>query len=257
MPTCHTRGLVLKVADHGESDKLVTFYSPDIGRVTSIAKGAKRSKQRFVNKLEEFSLLGITYRPARNGGLYFLSEAELENPFLSLRTIHECYVVAMLACELIFRFTSEQDPDPEIYSLLLWLLTSINRGAPPLQVVALFHLRLLSAAGYQPELSLCSSCRQPVNNSRSFALQPANGSLVCNRCNSKVQSSNFSLSLQTIKFLQTAQQLNIQRLERLQMPCRAAQETLRVLYRYSQHLLQRDIHSWRFVERTVAPRQIL
>jgi len=66
--------------------------------------------------------------------------------------------------------------------------------------------------------------------------------------NSQVQQSNFSLSLQTIKFLQTAQQLNIHRLERLQMPIKAARETLHVLYRYSQHLLQRDIHSWRFVD---------
>jgi len=248
MPICRTRGLVLKVAGHGESDKIVTFYSPDIGRVTAIAKGAKRSKQRFVNKLEEFTLLGITYRPSRNGGLLFLSEAELENPFLSLRAIHERYVVAMLACELIIRFTSEHDPDPEVFSLLLWLLDAVNRGTPPLQTTALFHLRLLGATGYQPELSHCRSCNQTVNNSRSFALQPANGSLVCNRCNSHVQHSNFSLSLQTIKFLQTAQQLDTQRLERLQMPIKAARETLQVLYRYSQHLLQRDIHSWRFVK---------
>ena len=251
MAICHTRGLVLKVADHGESDKIVTFYSPDLGRITSIAKGAKRSRKRFVNKLEEFSLLAITCRPPRNRGLYFLSQAELENPFLSLRSRHESYVVAMLACELIFRFTSEQDPDPEIFSLLLWLLTSVNRGAQPLQVAALFHLRLLSATGYQPQLSHCSTCRRAVTNSRCFALQPANGSLVCNRCNSNVQNSNFSLSLQTIRFLQAAQQLNIQRLERLQMPLQTAQETLRVLHRYSQHLLQRDIHSWRVVEQII------
>jgi len=252
MPTRRTRGLVLKVSGHGESDKIITFYSPEIGRVTAIAKGAKRSKQRFVNKLEEFTLLGITYRPSRNGGLLFLSEAELEDPFLSLRTMHDRYVVAMLACELIIRFTSEHDPDPEIFSLLLWQLDAVNRGIQPLQVTALFHLRLLGAIGYQPELNHCSSCSQIVNSSRSFALQPANGSLICNRCNRLVQHSTFSLSLQTIKFLQIAQQLDIQRLERLQMPIKAARETLQVLYRYSQHLLQRDIHSWRFVDEAAA-----
>ncbi len=252
MPTCRTRGVVLKVAGHGESDKIVTFYSPDIGRVTAIAKGAKRSKQRFVNKLEEFSLLGITYRPSRNGGLFFLSEADLENPFLSLRSIHQRYVSAMLACELIIRFTREHDPDPEIFSLLLWQLDAVSRGIPPLQITALFHLRLLGATGYQPELAHCSSCSRAVDSGRSFALQPANGSLVCNRCNHQIQQSNFSLSLQTIKFLQTAQHMDIQRLERLQLPDRAAREALHVLNRYSQHLLQRDIHSWRFVDEAAA-----
>ncbi len=254
MPTCRTCGIVLKVTGHGESDKIVTLYSPDLGRVTAIAKGAKRSKKRFVNKLEEFSLLDVIYRPPRSGSLLFLSEADLENPFLSLRAAHTRYIAAALACELIIRFTSERDPDPELFALLHWLLDSVNKGAQPLQTAALFHLRLLTAGGYQPDLSGCSICRHPVNNSRSFALQPANGTLVCSRCNPHAQSSNFSLTLQTIKFLQTAQQLNLQRLIRLQMPDAAARETLQVLYRYSQHLLQRDIHSWRFLEQMTAQR---
>ncbi len=250
MPVRQTRCIILKIAGFGESDKLVTLYSPDIGRVTAIAKGAKRSKKRFVNKLEEFSLLAITYRPPRNNGLYFLSEAELENPFLSLRTIHQRYVVSMLACELVIRFTGEHTPEPKIFCLLHWLLDSVNRGVPAKQAAAFFHLRLLGAAGYQPELSHCDSCNQQVNNSLSFSLRPANGSLVCSRCNHNKQSSDFNLSIQTIRFLQTAQQIEPHRLERLQMPVKAAQETLRVLYRYSQHLLQRDIHSWRFVKET-------
>jgi len=251
MSTRRTRGLVLKVSGHGESDKLVSFYSPDLGRVTSIAKGAQRSKQRFVNKLEPFTLLGITYRPSRNGGLLFLSEAELEDPFLTLRTIHERYVTAIFACELIIRFTTEQDPDPKIFDLLFWLLDAVNRGKQPFQVAALFHLRLLSATGYQPLLHHCSSCNQPVDSSRSFALQPAIGSLVCSQCNDTIPLSNFSLSLQTIKFLQTAQHLELNRITRLHMPRATARETLRVLNRYSRHLLQKDIHSWRFVEALV------
>lgn len=249
MPTCRTRGLILKVTAHGESDKIVTFYSPDIGRVTAIAKGAKRSRKRFVNKLEEFTLLTITYRPSRNGGLLFLSEAALENPFLSLRNMHRRYVAATLACELIMCFTSEHDPDAEIFALLLWQLDAVNRGIPLLQVTALFHLRLLGASGYQPALDHCTSCGRRVDAGRSFALQPANGSLVCNRCNSHLHHSGFRLSIQTVKFLQTAQQLDLRHLERLQMPRQSARETLQVLYRYSRHLLQRDIHSWKFINR--------
>ena len=59
LPT-RTRGIILRVNDYGESDKLVTFFSPDIGKATAIAKGAKRSQHRFVNKLELFTLLLLT-----------------------------------------------------------------------------------------------------------------------------------------------------------------------------------------------------
>ncbi|MEA2084547.1 MAG: recombination protein O N-terminal domain-containing protein [Thermodesulfobacteriota bacterium] len=42
-----TSAVVLKVADHGESDKIVTFYSPIRGKLTGIAKGLERNNLDF------------------------------------------------------------------------------------------------------------------------------------------------------------------------------------------------------------------
>ena len=55
-----TEAIVLDCRDHGESDKIVTFFCLDAGRLAGIAKGANRSKRRFVNKLELFSSLQLT-----------------------------------------------------------------------------------------------------------------------------------------------------------------------------------------------------
>ena len=52
-----SEGLMLRIAPHGESDKLATWYDARLGRVTAIAKGAQKSKKRFMNKLEPFSQL--------------------------------------------------------------------------------------------------------------------------------------------------------------------------------------------------------
>ncbi len=242
-----TRGIVLSVSDHGESDKLVTFFSPDIGRATGIAKGAKRSKQRFVNKLEPFSLLQIMYRSSRHGGLLFLREAELENSFFLLRRHYDCFVVAMFACELVLRFTREQDQDQAIFFLLLWALQILESGREPLQVAALFHLRLLGAAGYQPKLDRCGFCTKPVLSGRRYTLHPGSGLLVCDQCRSDMPKSMFSLSVQTLNFLRKAQFIDLSHLDRLRLPCRTADKTLLILYRYTRHLLQRDINSWRQV----------
>ncbi len=243
-----TSGIVLSVSDHGESDKLVTFFSPDIGRATGIAKGAKRSKQRFVNKLEPFSLLQIMYRSGRNSGLLFLSEAELANAFFFLRRHYDCFVVAMFACELVLRFTREQDPDPAIFSLLLWVLQALESGRAPLQVAALFHLRLLGTAGYQPKLDSCGLCTGPVQPGRRYTLHPGSGLLVCDRCRSDIPESAFSLSVQTLRFLCKAQAVDLRHLDRLRLPRRTADETLLILYRYTRHLLQHDINSWRQIQ---------
>lgn len=239
-----TSGLVLQVYDHGESDKIVTFFSPDLGKASAIAKGAKRSRKRFVNKLEFFSLLRILYRPARRDSLLFLAEAELENGFLPLRLSYDLYVAAMYAGELTLRFTRELDPDPELFSLLLWFMNTLEDGRDPLATAALFHLRLLRSAGYDPSLDGCGFCNASVRAGLEYALHPGNGALVCSHCRGRQPGSFFSLSVQTIKFLSHARQLELSNLGRLRLPRKNAVEALTALYRYTQHLLQHDIHSW-------------
>lgn len=254
---CRTRCIVLKNVDFGESDRIVTLYSPDKGRFTAIAKGAKRSQKRFVNKLEEFSLLDISYRPARQNGLHFLSEAELQQAFLSLRTDWQRYYAAMLASELVLRFTGAHDPDARIFSLLEWLLTSLHHGEPYLPFLVFFLLHLLDACGYRPRLEQCGACSSlPAHNKKlTFTLQPGNGTLLCTRCTDNTAyntgQARFTLSLQSLKFLQTAQKMTIRQMQRLQMPEKIASECLFVLYNYSRYLLQSDIHSWLLISQVL------
>lgn len=245
MNSCRTRGLVLNVSDHGEADKIVTFFSPDLGKATGIAKGAKRSKQRFVNKLEEFSLLEIMYRPPRRGSLIFIVEAELEKSFLTLRQHFDRYLMAMLIVELVLRFTREHDPDTEVYSLLAWAMYSLDKGEEPLKTGALFHLRLLGAAGYRPELDHCGFCGKTVQAGISYTLHPDSGSLVCDDCRSNTTGYLVSLSVQTLKFLDYAQRLDLKNITRLRLPKKNAEEALTFLNRFTRHLLQHDITSWR------------
>lgn len=247
MSVCHTRGIVLHVTDHSEADKIVTFFSPDLGRVAGIAKGAKRSQKRFVNKLEEFSVLQILYRPARSDGLLLLSEADLENAHLPLRIHYDRYVVAVHAAELVLRFTREHDPDPDIFALLAWALQALTEGRDPLAVAVYFQLRLLGVAGYEPLLDRCGFCGTAVANGDRYALHAGRGALVCARCQEMQNGAILTLSVQTLKFLHHAQHADLINLARLRLSRHCAMEALNILHRYSQHLLQHDIHAWRQV----------
>lgn len=241
-----TCGIVLKISEHGESDKLVTLYSHDLGRVTGIAKGAKRSRKRFVNKLEEFSSLQIFYRPPRGlTGLLFISEAELLCAHLSIRKDFRRYICAMYISELMLRFTRENDPDPRLYALLRWAFASLDFDDAPQKIAALYHLQLLDAAGYRPELGRCLNCQQPVGPDRTFIFLLSNGSLLCSACHTGYGESNCNhISVQTLKFLARAQMSSLERLNRLQLSKTTVAETLESFYHYTFHLLQQDIHSW-------------
>jgi DNA repair protein RecO (recombination protein O) len=244
MNNCRTRGIVLCVSDHSESDKIVTFYSPDIGKATGIAKGAKRSKKRFVNKLEEFSLLQMMYNPPKRDGLLFLREAELENAFLSLRNTYPRYVAAAFIGELTLRFTREHDPDPFIFSLLLWAIQGLENDRDPLEICALFHLRILGAAGYQPVLDCCGFCGEAVHAGQNYSLHTGGGSLVCDTCRSTMKGGTSAITVQTLKFLYHAQCVDLGNLDRLRLSKKNTGESLDILHKYTLHLLQHEIHSW-------------
>lgn len=240
-----TCGIVLRIVGHGESDKLVTFYSPDLGRVTGIAKGARKSKRRFVNKLEEFTLLQLDYRlPRRQTGLLLISEAEVLTAHLILRTDFRRYAAAMYICELLIRFTRDNDPDPKLFALLRWALASLHRAKNPLKIVLLAHLHLLEVAGYRPDLHRCASCRQAVVPGRNYQLQPVAGGLLCDLCTAGHGTHLPRMSIQTVSLLAGAQTLTLDRLDRLQFPRQVLVGAATALYHFSIHLLQQDLHAW-------------
>lgn len=240
-----TCGIVLRVAGHGESDKLVTLYCPDLGRVTGIAKGAKKSKRRFVNKLEEFSLLHFFYRPPRGtAGLFILSEAELLAAHLSLRTSFQRYASAMYLCELVLRFTRDNDPDPQIYAILKWALSALHQEKTPQKIILLAHLRLLDAVGYRPELSHCTCCRQPVGPTRTYMFLPEAGVVLCSTCSLGQGNRSHCLSVQTLRLLANAQSFELDRLHRLHFTQQTLAEAMPALHHFTLHLLQQDVHSW-------------
>lgn len=240
-----TCGIVLRVTGHGESDKLVTLYTPDLGRITGIAKGAQKSKRRFVNKLEVFSHLLVFYRPPRGTqGLFLISEAELIAAHLPLRTDVKRYASAMYLCELIVRFTRDNDPDPRLYTLFKWAIAALDQDNMPSRIVALAHLQLLEIVGYRPELLGCSRCNQLIRPEQTYMLLPGVGALLCNRCSSSERFPFPPLSVHTLRLLGTSQTLPLDRLHRLHFTPKSLAEALSALHVYTLHLLQQDMHSW-------------
>ena len=72
-----TPAIVLKTKPYGESDKIVTFLSETHGKITGIAKGAKRSQKRFVNSLEPFSLVKLGFYERPQSSLVFINSSDL------------------------------------------------------------------------------------------------------------------------------------------------------------------------------------
>ncbi len=240
--------IVLDCRDHGESDLIVTFYCHHHGRLTGIAKGAKRSKKRFVNKLELFSSLYITHTIPRNNRLAFIAEADLTDGFLALRNNVSCYTTASVIREFILLATKEMEGDTDLYPLLVWTFSSLNSNRAPLPLLIFFLIRFYTIIGYSPQLDSCLGCNQQVQPNETYSFHVATGGIHCSRC-TRNEASRLNLSHGTLKSLTIALNQPLERLHRLQLSAHSQQEALTFLYSYGRQLFQREIVSWAFLEK--------
>lgn len=247
-----TDGVVLETRDHGESDLIVTLYCHDNGKITAIAKGARKSKRRFVNKLEMFTFLHLQLRRSGNRSLLLLEEAELHAAFLNLRLDVVRYSVASVIRELMLLGTREGEADENLYKMVLWAFDNLDRRDTPLRALMFFFLRYLDYIGYRPEVDCCTQCGTSAPSAGQFRFNTFTGGLVCTSCSPSPSSSLIPLSHTTIALLSDGQDAPLEQLAKLQSQEQSIYEGLNILHRYGRHILQREIHSWKMLRQMFA-----
>jgi DNA repair protein RecO (recombination protein O) len=239
--------LVLDAIDHGESDLILTLFCRKSGRISAIAKGARKSRKRFVNKLEIFSFLEATLTFKQHSTLAFLKEAELHNAFAGLRHQVIRYYHASVIREYLLAGIKDLEPNQPLFSLTLWALYHLDRGAPPRSALALFLIRYFNCLGYRPDLSGCGSCQKPFAASHSYRLDLAGGRLLCSTC-TQHQGEMLMLTTGTIRAFEAASDLPLERLHRVKLDGAILEDILMALQRYGNLVLQREIISFRYLK---------
>ncbi|MGM0681393.1 MAG: DNA repair protein RecO [Thermodesulfobacteriota bacterium] len=250
MTELHTRAVTIGVTDYGDSDKIVTFYSEKFGKITGIAKGAKRSKKRFVNKLEFFSLLDLTLNSSGKSPLLRLDQAEIIKTFHTLCEDYRKYTAAMLIIELIRVLTRENDRDEDLFQLLTWGLEILIKKDEIAETLALFQLKLLDITGFLPQLTRCVFCRREPSGRSAFV--PSADGILCPDCLPLTDLSPLKkLSLNTIKTLKMARSLPLEKLSRIKLTYNSSLESLQMFKTCITYLLQREILSWQELEKII------
>lgn len=256
MATIHTDlpAVVLDSRDHGESDKIITLFCKDIGKLTAIAKGAHRSKKRFVNKLELFSFLHITYSRSSPASLALINDGDLLNSFMAIRSSVCHYQAATVVREFTLLATNEQFPDNDLFTLLLWTLHALDKGADCRSTIAIFLIKFYDSIGYRPDFSCCQNCGLMYQSRSPAIFSNQAGGLICSKCMKSGEYNGRKLSTGTIRVIDAIQRQSFDKLRRLKLSGNILNDLLDNGYRYGRHLFQRDIISWKFFSAdTVTP----
>ena len=152
-----TSGLVLRETETKETDKILTVLTPDLGKISLIARGARRRNSPLAAgcQLLAYSELTIYQR----GAWRYVSEASTIELFDGVRRDFELLSLASYFAELTESVSGEEQPAPEILSLLLNALYALSAlKKDPLLVKPVFELRLMALSGFEPLADGCAVC---------------------------------------------------------------------------------------------------
>jgi DNA repair protein RecO (recombination protein O) len=237
-----TDALVLRLLDYGESDRIVTFYTAGFGKLRGIAKGARRSRKRFANALEPFSYSKILFTSRGPDSLALIEGSEVITHFPAIRADLEKTLSASYLIELTDRFTLEDKKNEALFSLLLAFLKVIETGPITEAILRFFEIRLLKLSGYDPLLDHCLICKTPLEKESAYRFRAADGGLSCIACRPDSLEA-IPISLGTIRTLLLGREMEVDRLARLQLSERSADESRQLLSRLIRHILGRELKS--------------
>jgi DNA repair protein RecO (recombination protein O) len=186
-PSQSSAAIILRTRSYGESDKIVTFLTEDVGKLTGIAKGAKNSRRRFANCLDPFTRVRVHYRTRAGASLAFMESCDLVEP-PGLLVDPSKFAYGSYLVELVDQLTAEAQPVRELYRLLEDGLRQLRLGAATAAFLRVFELHLLHHAGYDPQLDTCGRCQRTVLTADRVFLDPLKGLLLCSDCRSAAET---------------------------------------------------------------------
>ncbi len=240
--------IVLRSWPFGESDKIVSFLTERYGKITGIAKGAKRSRKRFANTLELFSLVNVRFQERAHSTLVFLHACELIRAFKDLITSLEKIAHASYLVEIVEGLTGEREENPILFEHLKDGLAHIEEKGPSLSFLVFFELKVLKLAGYQPMLERCRRCGKGWERSLKtpWRFSPADGGILCEFC-STLRRDVIPLSPEALEAL-----LNLQKSDGISwehaLPPSVLEESRSALLQFIQYQTNKELKSARFIE---------
>lgn len=230
-------GIILKRANIGEADRIVTFLTPE-GKISAVAKGVRRVTSRKASHLELFQRVQL--HVALTSGLPIIREAVTITAYNRLRSDLDAASQAFWAAELIHHLVADE-AGGSLYPHLCTYLERVNTGAGPLDLRA-FELAVLSELGWQPELHHCAHCHTPLAPGP-LGWSHSHGGVLDEAC-CDTQGVNHRVSVETIKALRLLLAHSLAASHRLQVSDAVNAELETVLRTYLESISERPWKSF-------------
>ncbi|AIM15643.1 MULTISPECIES: DNA repair protein RecO [Neobacillus] len=219
-------GIIIRTTDYGETNKIITIYTREWGKIGVMAKGAKKPNSRLSSITQLFTYGYFLIQKGK--GLGNLQQGEIIN---SMRSIGEDIFLTAYASyivELTDKCTEEKKPNPFHFELLFQTLHYLNEGNDPDILMNIYEMKMLNVLGLYPILNQCSVCASTDGH---FSFSIREGGFLCHRCLDK-DPYHLKISPATVKLLRLFYYFDLSRLGTISVRNETKEELKKVISAY-------------------------
>lgn len=254
MPLFTTNAIVIRSLNYSESDKIITFFTKDFGKLRGIAKGARRSRKRFQNALGLFSHLRLIFFDKEGLGLVRAESCDILHSFPRIKEDLGKILYGNYYLELVNEMAGERETNREAFELLLSFLFSLEELTLQEEQLRIFEIRMLSLFGYRPNMRRCNICKKDWEDLKEipivfFSLE--RGALICEPC-SKMRNNLIPLTLGTARLIEKVSQSELSKVERLRFTVQALTESRDLLPKFISYQLGKELKSLKAINHIAA-----
>lgn len=173
------RGLVVSEKRTGDSDRLVTVLTGERGILRAFVRQSGRTGGARLSATRLFTYSRFTIFEGRES--YIIDDAQPIEVFFDLRKDIGRLSLAQYFCELAAALAPQDSGAEDFLRLLLNAMYFLCKGTRPDAVLkAIVEMRMMSLAGYMPDLVCCAECGCYEADEMYFL--PRSGKILCDRC---------------------------------------------------------------------------
>ena len=179
MPSFTTPAIVIRRADYSDYDRMITLFSPELGRVEAIARGCRRPKSPLVNAVEPFTSgeFQLFSHRERNS----LEQCQISESYFELRSDYDKLRHGVYWLKLLDTAILPDTPAPDLFIITLRALAHLNYGElPPELVTFAFECHFMRLMGLSPRMDSCVRCGRPIDGDCRFDADL--GGAICLSC---------------------------------------------------------------------------
>ncbi len=238
--------IIMRTWEYGETDLIVSFFTEDRGWLKGIAKGGRKSRNRFVNCLDLFCLCSLEYEIKEGRDLCFLQSGKLIQSFPGIRSNFASLSLASYMLEVVEALFPSGTADSVAFGLFRDSLAALNNGSDRSWLRALFEARVMTLGGYGIDFTRCCQCGRKYAGEGTAVFNRNKGGVSCLKCLRESEMAP-GLAPSMVALLKTLQSAPVEELPSMDWNAQSAEKIRAVLSLHIEYRMGRRLKSAKYL----------